>query len=301
MHEKFSGVTRPQDQVTSPLSTLMMSTTQFTENMKEMTYEEYFIPTFVYLSSNIFLSEQYVSSFFLIGSYWLILFPAAWRLLSPEAHHRLLPLIESFIIQKHQKHTISEPFRDAFCETKFSYFRHSARVFNYITCNDIQYRHANLPQLLLEGFARCSPIPVFSATTYCHLTKDFGCGRFVSFLLSQYLQTVTIPQLRKQVGFLLLRIYELMDDPLRGVGVIQSVVVPQKHLSGVYYELMDDWKNAISSYGRVNIEPLQSWARSRANECRKNLRMWYMLAEQARTENNMELACESHAHLNNWM
>ena len=112
---------------------------------------------------------------------------------------------------------------------------------------------------------------------------------------------MTNPQRRQQVGLLLLHLYELMGDMTMGVGVLRGIIVPQKPLFGAYYELLEDWKNAVSSYSQVDAGPLQSWARSRVEVCRKNQRMWYMLSEQAREENDIHLGCESHAHLNDWM
>lgn len=184
-------------------------------------------------------------------SYWLILFPAAWNALSSDARNRLIPLIESFLIRKQQYYVKSDPFRNVFCEMKLVYSRQSARVFNYITCNDIHYCHANLPQLLLEGFARCSPIPIFSANTYCKLTQDFGCGRYVSFLLSQYLDKVTNPQRRQQVGLLLLHLYELMGDMTMGVGSFGVLLFLRNHC---LEPTMNCWK-----IGRMLLVRIAKW------------------------------------------
>lgn len=211
--------------------------------------------------------------------------------------------MEAFLLRQNEssyERPLSDPFLDAFCELKSPQTVGFLRLFGGESSDYTCCCYTNLVHTLLESCARCTPIPLFTPTTYLHLTKEFEAGPFCSHLLLQFLSSTPDSSVRQQVSVVLLRLYELMDDPVMAIGVLQSHLFPERPLSAVYYELNGKWRQAISSYDSVSTEPLSSWAQARATYCRQNLRQWRLIIEQQCNGGDLEMVCEGYAHLNDW-
>lgn len=211
--------------------------------------------------------------------------------------------MEAFLLRQDEsscEYLLPDPFVYAFDEHKSPRTIEFLHLFGEVNSGYAYCRYKNLVHTLLESFARCTPVPLFAPTTYLHLTKEFDAGPFCSHLLLQFLSSTKDPSVRQQVSVVLLRLYELMDDPVMATGVLQSNLFPDRPLPAAYYELNGKWQQAVLSYDSVATEPLHSWAQVRAACCRQNLRQWHLIIEQQCKGGDLEKVCEGYAHLNDW-
>lgn len=211
--------------------------------------------------------------------------------------------MEAFLLRQDEssiEYPVSDPFANAFYDHKSPRTVELLRLFGETSSCNPSSCYKTLVHTLLESFARCTPVPLFAPATYLHLTKEFDAGPFCSHMLLSLLSSTKDPLVRQQVSVLLLRLYELMDDPVMAVGVLQSNLFPERPLPAVYYELSGRWQQAAALYGSVTAEPLRSWAQVRATCCRQNLRQWRLIVEQQCKGGDLEMVCEGYAHLNDW-
>ena len=135
------------------------------------------------------------------------MFPVAWSLLSNENRKSLVPVIEQFIV--HNANMTSQVWYGSIntIVTHSSSYLYSPRT---ESCSSPPSSCiSSFIHLLLECFALCNPVPLFSPSLYRYVTEYFNCGYIVTSTLRKVIQTTE--QKDYSLLFLLFDLYVIYD------------------------------------------------------------------------------------------
>lgn len=273
-----------------------------------------------------------------MNSYWLTLFPAVWSLLSLPQRKRVMVCLNQFLSSQYVNFSfIPYPFEKGRLLSTPVYHCHSPSLNSQSSSSSTFF--GNLPSLLLEGCLRCNPLPALPIKTYLQLVERCGCDQLVIVMLLQQIRKTRDPVKHRQIVGGLLQIANITEDPTLRMSVLHTLVkVPSSSnginawIMGCYYERIGSWDRALHYYRQslsssssidssiesynsnsyqvhnsmmnlkldMNDDKMKEWTRARVQECRKNLRQWRVLIEEAKQTGNPSLMKECYLHLNDW-